>query len=81
MPKTITAAQARLNFCPKLFSETFIRINEMILEASRLKHEVELAVPTEDGTHIDVRKALEENGFKVNMTRIDSKTFNMRIEW
>lgn len=81
MSKYITAAQARLNFCPKVFEEVMVNINQAITAMSRTDRTVEVLVPTVDGTHTHVREALEANGFNVFSEKISSDQFKLRIKW
>jgi hypothetical protein len=82
MPKEfITAAQARLNFCPKLYSEVMANICKDITEASRTERQVFVDCPTKDMTHIRVQEALKEHGFDVHAEKISDDIFNLNVRW
>jgi hypothetical protein len=77
----ISAAQARLNFCPELYSEVMVKINQSITDLSRTQRSVDVSCPTKDNTHIRVSEQLKDYGFDVVMSKIDEQTFNMEIRW
>jgi hypothetical protein len=77
----ISAAQARLNFCPELYSKVMIDINQAIMDSSRTERSVSVPCPTKDNTHLRVKEQLKDHGFEVITHRQDSDIFTLEISW